>query len=133
MSDRPVVQISIVILAVDDLERSAAFYEGAFAWKRVVDAPVYIEYATGQSTRVALYQRDAFAVNTGGQPSRADRTSTTATELYLRVDDLDERIRRLRAVGARELDSLRQRDWGDDAAYFADPDGNVLAVSRPSE
>ena len=23
------------------------------------------------------------------------------------------------------------RDWGDEAAYFADPDGNVLVVARP--
>ncbi len=34
------------------------------------------------------------------------------------------------AAGARELSPLAPRDWGDEAAYFADPDGNVLAVAR---
>jgi hypothetical protein len=34
-------------------------------------------------------------------------------------------------AGARELSPLRRRDWSDEAAYFADPSGNVLVVARP--
>ena len=31
---------------------------------------------------------------------------------------------------ACELSPLAPRDWGDEAAYFADPDGVVIAVAR---
>ena len=55
----------------------------------------------------------------------------TATELYLRVDDLAAAVEALAAAGARLLSPAAQRDWGDEAAYFADPDGNVLVVARP--
>ena len=32
---------------------------------------------------------------------------------------------------ARELSKLAPRDWGEQAAYFADPDGNVIVAARP--
>jgi uncharacterized glyoxalase superfamily protein PhnB len=40
-------------------------------------------------------------------------------------------VERLHSAGARALSPLGPRDWGDEAAYFADPDGNVLVVARP--
>jgi uncharacterized glyoxalase superfamily protein PhnB len=47
----------------------------------------------------------------------------------VRVNDLDATLERLGEVGARRLSPRRQRGWGDEAAYFADPDGNVFAVA----
>jgi len=47
----------------------------------------------------------------------------------VRVDDLDGTLERLREPGARPLSPRADRNWGDEAAYFADPDGNVLAVA----
>jgi catechol-2,3-dioxygenase len=35
----------------------------------------------------------------------------------------------LECAGARRLSPRQQRGWGDEAAYFADPDGNVFAVA----
>jgi len=43
----------------------------------------------------------------------------------------DRVARFLEAAGARLLSAAAPRDWGDEAAYFADPDGNVLVVARP--
>jgi catechol 2,3-dioxygenase-like lactoylglutathione lyase family enzyme len=48
----------------------------------------------------------------------------------VRVDDLDETISRLGKAGARPLSGRSERNWGDEAAYFADPDGKVIAVAR---
>jgi uncharacterized glyoxalase superfamily protein PhnB len=50
--------------------------------------------------------------------------------LYVHVDDLDETIKRLRKAGARPLSPRSARGWGEEAAWFADPDGNVVAVAR---
>jgi uncharacterized glyoxalase superfamily protein PhnB len=54
----------------------------------------------------------------------------TGAELYLRCEDLDAVLARLAAHGARELAARTRKDWGDEVAYFADPEGNVLAVAR---
>ena len=121
----------LTILAVDALERSATFYAAAFGWVSTVSTPVYVELAIPGGMRLGLYQREAFARNPGAAPGRTPAGAITATELYLHVDDLELAIRRLQAAGARPLSERAVRDWGDEAAYFADPDGNVLVVARP--
>lgn len=52
-------------------------------------------------------------------------------ELYLRVDDPAAFHARSLRAGARELSPLKDRDWGDVAAYSLDPDGYVLAFAKP--
>jgi predicted enzyme related to lactoylglutathione lyase len=122
----------LTILAVDDVARATAFYRDAFAWPQTVAVPVYAELAVPGGMRLGLYARAGFARNTGRPPGRIGPGELTATELYLHVDDLEAAIARLRAAGAVELSPRARRDWGDDAAYFADPDGNVVVVATPA-
>jgi len=120
----------LTILAVEDLERATRVYRRAFGWDVAVGAPVYVEFELPDGQRIGLYQREGFANNTGELPSRIDEGRISATELYLRCDDLEPAIARLERAGARSLSAQAARPWGDEAAYFADPDGNVLVVSR---
>lgn len=123
----------LTILAVRDLERATAFYDASFGWPRRVDAPVYVEYELPGGRGLGIYERGGFARNTGQLPSPVAEGEITGTELYLRCEDLEGTMRRLEASGARSLSELVPRDWGDDAAYYADPDGNVVVVARRSE
>lgn len=127
---------TITILAVRDLARSVAFYDVAFGWPHVVDAPVYVELDAGggaKGARVGLYERNGFGRNTGRAPTEIAPGELAPTELYLRTDDLDDAIGRLRQAGATQLSARSARPWGDEAAYFADPDGNVVVVACPIE
>lgn len=123
---------TLVILAVADLTRAIGFYRTAFGWTQTVDVPVYAEFQTPGGMRFGLYQRRAFAANTGQVPHEIPAGDLSPTEVYLHVDDLSGAIARLEAAGARCLSPCASRNWGDDAAYFADPDGNVVVVARPS-
>ena len=78
----------LTILAVEDVAASAAFYDRAFGWDRSVDVPVYIEYTLPDGSCVGLYDRAAFAKNTGIRPSGVPSGAITCTELYFRCDDL---------------------------------------------
>lgn len=120
----------LTILAVSDLERSKRFYTEAFGWPRSVDVPVYVEHELPGGMRLGLYERNAFAHNTGQVPELVAAGQLAATELYFYADDLPVCMQRLRDAGARELSALALRPWGDEAAYFADPDGNVLVIAR---
>ncbi len=124
----------LTILAVDDVARATAFYRAAFGWAQLVDVPVYAELELPGGMRLGLYQRDGYARNTGRPASRTEPGTVTATELYLHVDELDAAIAAIRAAGGEELSPRARRDWGDDAAYFADLDANVIVVAcRSSE
>jgi catechol 2,3-dioxygenase-like lactoylglutathione lyase family enzyme len=122
---------ALIILAVSDLPRAVRFYQTAFGWPQEVDVPVYAEFVMPGEQRLGLYEREAFGRNTGRPPSAMPDGATTGTELYFYPADLPAAIARLEAAGARELSRLARRDWGDEAAYYADPDGNVLVMARP--
>lgn len=125
------MELALVVLAVTDLGRSVGLYGRALGWEQVVDAPVYAELRSATGLRLGLYERAAFARNTGTSPPAAPVSGTTATELYFRTDDVDAAVAALRAEGATLLSPRALRDWGDEAAYLADPDGNVVVVARP--
>jgi lactoylglutathione lyase len=121
---------AITILAVEDLARSVAFYEAAFGWPRSVTAPSYVELELPNGMRFGLYARDGWAKNVGRSPEKIPEGKISATELYFYTDDLTSAIERMRRSGATELSARAPRSWGDEAAYFGDPDGNVLVVAK---
>jgi catechol 2,3-dioxygenase-like lactoylglutathione lyase family enzyme len=118
-----------VVLAVADVGRACALYHEVFGWEPHLEWPgEYTELVLSEDDRLGLYRRDGWAKSAGAEPAELNGHVSTAY-LYVRVDDLDATLARLDEVGARRLSPRRQRSWGDDAAYFADPDGNVLAVA----
>jgi len=121
----------LTLLAVRDLARSVAFYRRGLGWAPRVEVPVYVELALPGGRGLGLYQREHFALNTGLPAALPTPGTTTGTELYLRCDDLDAAIARLEAAGAARLAPRALKPWGDEAAYYADPDGNVIVLARP--
>lgn len=129
MSPHP--DLALLILAVDDLDRSAAFYEAALRLRPSVEAPPYREYRLPGGLRLGLYRRGGFEGNTGAPTGLPPPGGTTCTELYLFVQDPDAEAQRLQSLGATLLSPAGRRGWGDVVAYLRDPDGNVLALARP--
>ena len=130
------MHLMLTILAVRDLTQAIKFYGDAFGWPQMVDTPAYAEFDMGDGRHLGLYDRRSFGVNTGQVPVDTPGGALTGTELYFYADDrhdLEQAIARLEGAGARKLSALATRDWGDEAAYFADPDGNVLVMARHLE
>jgi predicted enzyme related to lactoylglutathione lyase len=126
-----VTKLVLVVLAVEDARRSATFYTTAFGWSATVDLPHYVELAVPGGMRVGLYRRDGYARNTGVAAAAIPEGTVAPAELYLYADYVEAVLDRAVAAGGRVLAPLAARDWGDDAAYLADPDGHVAVVARP--
>jgi catechol 2,3-dioxygenase-like lactoylglutathione lyase family enzyme len=119
-----------VVLAVSDVERAYAFYRGVFGWESHLEWPgEYTELVLSEEDRLGLYRRDGWAESAGAEPAELNGRVSPAY-LYVRVNDLDGIVERLESAGARRLSPRQRRGWGDEAAYFADPDGNVVAVAK---
>ena len=120
-----------VIFAVNDVTRSAAFYQGVFGWPRNerIDYREYVELC-GPDGTLGLCERDTYGRLTGVTPMAPENGDVSPAYLYVRVPDVRAAIAKFDEAGARPLASLASRSWGDEAAWFADPDGNVVAVAQ---
>lgn len=123
-------RLALVIFAVRDLQRAVSFYNKAFGWPQIVDTNVYAEFELSDKQRFGLYQREGFGINTGQTPTAPLDGEISGVELYFYTSSLQEAISLIEQAGARKLSSLKLRSWGDEAAYFADPDGNVIVLAR---
>ena len=120
-----------VIFAVDDLARSLDFYERAFGWPRneLIDYSNYVELLPPDGGALGLFGREAFARTVGAEPADVPEDAVAPAYLYVRVEDAKAKAAEVEAAGGRPLSALAPRSWGEEAAWFADPDGNVLAVA----
>jgi predicted enzyme related to lactoylglutathione lyase len=121
-----------VIFAVADLVRSLDFYERAFGWPRntMIDYSNYVELIPPDGGALGLFERDGFAGTVGATPSAPPDGEVAPAYLYVRVEDVRATVADVEAAGGRPLSALAHRSWGEDAAWFADPDGNVVAVAQ---
>jgi predicted enzyme related to lactoylglutathione lyase len=121
-----------VIFAVADLARSLDFYERAFGWPRNewIDYDNYVELLPPTGGALGLYEREGYAALVGAEPAEIPDDRVSPAYLYVRVEDVEETVRRIEEAGGRALGELAPRSWGETAAWFADPDGNVVAVAQ---
>jgi predicted enzyme related to lactoylglutathione lyase len=120
-----------VVFAVSDLARALDFYERALGWPRndTIDYTNYVELLAPDGGALGLFERDCFGELVGAEPADVPDDRIAPTYLYLRVDDAEATAARVEEAGGRSLGPLSPRSWGERAAWFADPDGNVLAVA----
>ena len=120
-----------VIFAVSDLRRTLGFYEHAFDWPRNlrIDYANYVELFPADGGTLGLYERQGFAEEVGAEPVDVPNGHVPPAYLYTRVDDVEATVARIEEAGGRALSPLTTRAWGERAAWFADPDGNVVAVA----
>lgn len=118
--------VDYVILYVDDLEASVAFYRDLLGLEHRFTDQGYAEFATGP-TRFALYGQARL-------PELIGRTSTGAThpqgEVLFLVDDVDAEAERLREAGVEVLLGPRDRPWGHRTLHLLDPDGHVVELAQ---
>jgi catechol 2,3-dioxygenase-like lactoylglutathione lyase family enzyme len=121
-----------VIFAVTDLARSLDFYERGLGWPRNerIDYSNYAELLAPNGGALGLFERDGFEETVGAAPAEVPEGFVAPGYLYARVEDVRTTVARFEASGGRLLSPLAKRSWGEVAAWFADPDGNVLAIAQ---
>ncbi len=124
-------QMVLQILAVSDLKFSDHFYRGAFGWPIRVETQDYIEYELPDGRGLGLYRLAGFGRNIDLSAEAIMEGEVSGTELYFHVDDLEAAMTRIEKAGAQCMAERKAQAWGDETAYYTDPDGNVLVVAKP--
>lgn len=117
-----------VILYVSDQSQSRDFYAEVLGFGPSLDVPGMTEFDIG-GAKLGLMPASGIKALLGDAIEGPD-LAVSRCELYLVVDDPIGYAARARSAGATELSAFQLRDWGDEAAYFADPDSHVIAFAR---
>jgi lactoylglutathione lyase len=127
----PSIDSVIFIFYVADQEISTAFYRQLFQAEPALHVPGMTEFAVNPALRLGLMPEAGIArLITPVLPHPAGAAGIPRSELYLYVDAPAMFAERAQQAGAVLVSPLQARDWGDEAVYFADPDGHVLAFAK---
>ena len=119
------------ILYVADQTRSRNFYRTVLAMEPTLDVPGMTEFDLGGCNLGLMPEAGIARIVTPALPHPGQANGIARGELYLLVTTAEEFVGRCRAANALEVSPLLVRDWGHRVAYFADPDGHVLAIAEP--
>lgn len=121
--------ISIVTLAVEDLDISVAFYE-ALGWELAHQSQDTIKFLQGNNLVLALFGNEAVAEEYDVDFEPSEFPSVTLAVNFEDPDDVDQFFRLATDAGG---DAVRRPDrtyWGGYSGYFKDPDGHMWEAAH---
>ncbi|MCK9495778.1 MAG: VOC family protein [Dehalococcoidia bacterium] len=127
-------RISVLTLAVRDLDESLAFYrdglglptDGIVGREFEHGAVAFFELAGG--LKLAIWSQDDLAHDAGLPKTELATTSFTIGHNVARRDEVDEVMTQARKAGAEVLKEAQETFWGGYAGYFRDPNGHLWEV-----
>lgn len=120
-----------LILYVAEQSKSCQFYARLLAQDPRLNVPGMTEFLIDENCILGLMPCSSIE-RLLGVPTAAEQQIARA-ELYLHVDCPQTWYERALQAGGRPLSPVQMRDWGDQVAYCADPDGHVLGFARSQE
>ena len=119
-------KIALITLLTTDLPAMRAFYEGVLGFKPVTELDAYIEYHS-EGVRFAICETGVM-VETVSATEYSTAPSGQRVELAFPCESpaaVDRDFRRITAAGGRAVRVPADMPWGQRAAFFADPEGNI--------
>jgi lactoylglutathione lyase len=115
--------LDYVILYVEDIERSLAFYRLVLGVVGTRRSDTYAELVLS-NCRLGFYDRRVAPELIGRE------TQGSGAELLFLVDSVDDEVDRLVRAGVRILTGPIDRPWGHRTVHLQDPDGHVVELAE---
>ena len=127
------VQVTAIMLGVEDLARSRKFYGEGLGCTIDQDHPGFVSFALGEgSSSLALYPREAAAKDAGVSPEGSGFRGISFHYIVASREAVDEVIDAAAAAGGEVVKPAAASQWGGYFGYFSDPDGYLWKVASPS-
>lgn len=125
------IQQTEFILYVSNQEKSTIFYEALLNKKASLHVPGMTEFYLSDSCKLGIMPNHGIARILGNKTPHPDSgNGIPRCELYLLVENIDAAFKRATEAGAKLISPIEERNWGDKACYFSDPDGHVIAFAE---
>ena len=124
LAERMDQRISLITLAVADLDASRGFYRDGLGWTPEIDVPgEVLMFRAGPALVLSLWERTHFEAEVGAAMSGPGVAPLTLAHNVATPAEVDEVLATARSAGASHVEDGTQRAWGGYSGYFADPDG----------
>lgn len=128
-------KITLITLAVSDLEKAVAFYrdglgfrtEGIVGKEHENGAVAFFDLQAG--LKLALWPRHSLAADASLPIDGPSATEMTLAHNVTSKEEVDEAMSEAMRAGARLVKSAQPTFYGGYAGYFQDPDGHVWEVA----
>ena len=114
------------VFPVSDVEAAVVWYRDALGFEAY-----FINRDDSAETSYACLLRDQVSVHLVLKDEAARGTGGPITTQFVIDSDIDEYFKDVTVEGARVLREPADQHWGSRDFIIADPDGNVLVISRP--
>jgi len=122
-------RISMITLAVNDLEKSVRFYEKGLGFPKM-ESPPEVAFFTLHGSWLGLYSRDALA---GDASVSSEGSGFNGFALAHNVEteaEVDQVIEQAISAGATLTKPAQKVFWGGYSGYFKDPDGHLWEIAH---
>ena len=119
------------ILYVADQKRSKEFYEQLLQIKPSLDVPGMTEFFLSENVKLGLMPEDGISkIISDRLPHPSTATGVPRCELYLKVKNAEQYLKRGLELGGEEISKFQIRDWGDSVGYISDLDAHIIAFAE---
>ena len=127
------VQVTTIMLGVEDLDRARKFYHEGLGCELAKDFPGFVELSLGDgSSSLALYQREAAAQDAGVPAEGSGFRGVSFHYIVSSHGEVDQAIEAAVAAGGTAVKQPEAAQWGGYFGYFSDPDGYLWKVACAS-
>ena len=117
-------RMSLVTLAVADLEATRRFYVDGLGWEAMIHVPGdVLMIKVADKVILSLWDRDHFEAEVGPIATGQGVAPLTLAHNVASRDEVDAVLATARQVGADPVHDGVDRAWGGYTGYFGDPDG----------
>lgn len=119
------------ILYVKSQQKSTEFYSKLLDKEPVLFVKGMTEFLLNDKTKLGLMPNKGIAKLFPKEIKHPDLgTMIPRCELYLNVLDVDFYYQKAIELGAKAINSPKERDWGDYVGYVMDFDGHIIAFNQ---
>ena len=122
-------RISMVALAVTDLEKSIKFYMNGLNLPKM-DSPPGVAFFNLNGTWLGLSERNALAEDATVSPEGNGYNGFNLSHNVASEDEVDQVIKEALSAGATLVKPTQKASWGGYHGYFKDPDGHLWEIAH---
>lgn len=125
------ITTATTILYVNNQQLSTDFYTKLFRQEPDLNVPGMTEYGISDTCKIGLMPYSSIEnILSNYSPKPSLGGGIARCELYLYVTNVEQEFDNAIRIGAKLISAINERDWGDKACYFSDPDGHIIAFAE---